>query len=142
VVVASLHSRFDMEPGPITDRVLRAFENPHMKIWGHPLGRLLLKRDPVQVDVERVIGSAAEKGIALEINCQPDRLDAPDPMIRAAAQKGVRFVISTDSHATTAFDNLVYGVGQARRGWLRREDVLNTRPVEEFLGALRRPARA
>jgi DNA polymerase (family 10) len=63
-------------------------------------------------------------------------------VIRGAAQKGVRFVISTDSHATTAFDNLVYGVGQARRGWLRREDVLNTRPVGEFLGALRQPVRA
>jgi DNA polymerase (family X) len=142
VVVASLHSRFDMEPAAVTDRVLRAFENPYMKIWGHPLGRLILKREPVQVDIETVTLAAAQKGIAMEVNCQPDRLDAPDAVIRAAAQKGVRFVISTDSHSTTAFDNLVYGVGQARRGWLRRDDVLNTRPVGEFLGALRQPARA
>lgn len=141
VVVASLHSRFDMEPAAITDRVLRALENPHMDIWGHPLARLILKREPVAVDVERVVEAAARHGVAVEINCQPDRLDAPDSMIRAAVRKGVRFVISTDSHATTGFDNLVYGVGQARRGWLRREDVLNTRPADEFLRALRQPAR-
>ena len=142
VVVASLHSRFDMEPAAVTDRVLRAFENPHMDIWGHPLARLIGKRDPVAVDVERVTEAAVRHGVAVEVNCQPDRLDAPDAMIRTAAQKGARFVISTDSHATTAFGNLVYGVGQARRGWLRREDVLNTRPVDEFLRSLRSGAGA
>jgi DNA polymerase (family 10) len=137
VVVASLHSRFDMEPAAVTDRVLRAFENPHMKIWGHPLARILTRREPVAADVERVVDAAIARGIALEVNCQPDRLDAPDVVIRAAAAKGARFVISTDSHSVTAFANLPWGVGQARRGWLTREHVLNTRPAAEFLTALR-----
>ena len=126
----------------MTQRLLRAMRMPVFKIWGHPLGRLILKREPVAVDIERVLEAAVRHGVAMEVNCQPDRLDAPDSVLRAAVQKGVRFVISTDSHSTTAFDNLIYGVGQARRGWLRRDDVLNTRPVDEFLGMLRHPGRA
>jgi DNA polymerase (family 10) len=137
VVVASLHSRFDMEPAAVTDRVLRAFENPHMDIWGHPLARILMKREPVAADIERVVDAAVQRGVALEINCQPDRLDASDLMIRTAAQKGARFVISTDSHSVSAFGNLPWGVGQARRGWLTSDHVLNTRPADAFLASLR-----
>jgi DNA polymerase (family 10) len=138
VVVASLHSRLDMERGPMTERVLRAFENPHLQIWGHPLARLLLKRDPVVLDVDRVIAEAGRRGIALEINCQPDRLDLPEAYLRPARAAGARFVISTDSHSTHAFANLGYGVGQARRGWLTDDDVLNTRDAAGCLAGLRR----
>jgi DNA polymerase (family 10) len=138
VVVGSLHARFEMEREAMTARVLRAFENPHLDIWGHPLARVLLRRDPVALDVDAALEAAIHHGVAVEINCQPDRLDLPDHLIRTAAQKGARFVISTDSHAVTGFDNLGLGVGQARRGWLGPEAVLNTRPAAEFLAELRR----
>jgi DNA polymerase (family 10) len=140
VVVASLHSRLDMDRGQMTERVLRAFENRHFQIWGHPLSRLLLKRDAVALDVDGVIAEAARRGIALEINCQPDRLDLPDPYLRPARAAGARFVISTDSHSVHAFANLRYGVGQARRGWLTPGDVLNTRGAANLLDGLRRRA--
>ena len=140
VVVGSLHSRLNMEREEMTARVVRAFENPHLDVWGHPLARLLGKRDPVSVDLDRAIEAAARHGVALEINCQPDRLDLPDALVHSARQRGVRFVISTDSHAVHEFDNLRYGVDQARRGWLRAEDVLNTRDTQDFLAGLRPPA--
>jgi DNA polymerase (family X) len=140
VVVGSLHSRLNMEREEMTARVVRAFENPHLDVWGHPLARLLGKRDPVSVDLDRAIEAAARQGVALEINCQPDRLDLPDALVHSARQRGVRFVVSTDSHAVHEFDNLRYGVDQARRGWLRAEDILNTRDAEGFLAALRAPA--
>jgi DNA polymerase (family 10) len=139
VVVGSLHSRLDMEREEMTARVLRAFESPHLDVWGHPLARLLGKRDPVNVDLDRALEAAARHGVALEINSQPDRLDLPDALVHSACQRGVRFVVSTDSHGVDEFDNLRYGVDQARRGWLRREDVLNTRDAEAFLAALRPP---
>ena len=140
VVVGSLHSRLNMEREEMTARVVRAFENPHLDVWGHPLARLIGKRDPVSVDLDRAIEAAARQGVALEINCQPDRLDLPDALIHSARQRGVRFVVSTDSHAVHDFDRLRYGVDQARRGWLRAEDVLNTRDAPDFLAALRSPA--
>jgi DNA polymerase (family 10) len=139
VVVGSLHSRLDMEREEMTARVLRAFESPHLDVWGHPLARLLGKRDPVSVDLDRALEAAARHGVALEINCQPDRLDLPDALVHSACRRGVRFVVSTDSHGVDEFHNLRYGVDQARRGWLRREDVLNTRDAEAFLAALRPP---
>jgi DNA polymerase (family 10) len=137
VVVASLHSRLSMERSEMTERVLRAFESPHLDVWGHPLARLLLKRDPVAIDLDRVLAAAAAHGVALEINGQPDRLDLPDHLLRVARDKGVRFVVSSDSHAAAQFDNLAFGVGQARRGWLEPADVLNTRTAEQLLAALR-----
>ena len=120
--------------------MLRAFESPHLDVWGHPLARLIGKRDPVSVDLDRAIEAAARHGVALEINSQPDRLDLPDAFVHSACQRGVRFVVSTDSHGVHEFQNLTYGVDQARRGWLRPEDVLNTRDAEGFLAALRAPA--
>jgi DNA polymerase (family 10) len=126
-----------MERSAMTDRVLRALENPYMKIWGHPTARLLMKREPAALDLEPAVESAVRHGVALEINCQPDRLDLSDALIRMAAQKGAHFVISTDSHATAAFDNVVLGVGQARRGWLEPRHVLNTQPAEGLLKSLR-----
>jgi DNA polymerase (family 10) len=140
VVVGSLHSRLDMAREEMTARVLRAFDNPHLDVWGHPLARLIGKREPVSLDLDRVVEAAARLGVALEINCQPDRLDLPDALVHSAAERGVRFVVSTDSHAVHHFDHLRYGVAQARRGWLRPEDVLNTRDAEDLLAGLRSPA--
>src|SRR6185436_11242722 len=90
VVVASLHSRLDMPRDDMTARLLRAFESPHMDIWGHPLARLLGKRDPVQVDIDRVLDAAARHGVTLEVNCQPERLDLPDHLLRPARDRGIR----------------------------------------------------
>ncbi|HEY2944126.1 MAG TPA: DNA polymerase/3'-5' exonuclease PolX [Vicinamibacteria bacterium] len=140
VVVGSLHSRLNMEREEMTARVVRAFESPHLDVWGHPLARLLGRRGPVSVDLDRAIEAAARHGVALEINSQPDRLDLPDALVQSACRRGVRFVVSTDSHAVHEFDNLRYGVDQARRGWLRAEDVLNTRDAQAFLAGLRPPA--
>jgi len=137
VVVASLHSRLNMERQEMTDRLLRAFENKNLHIWGHPLARLILKRDPVALDADSVFAAAGSRGIALEINCQPDRLDLPETLIRSARDKGVRFVVSTDSHSVQHFENLVYGVGQARRGWLGPTDVLNTKGADELVASLK-----
>jgi DNA polymerase (family 10) len=139
VVVASLHSRLNMESSEMTERMLRAFDNPHFHIWGHPLARLILKREPVALEVERVLDEAARRGIALEINGQPDRLDLPDSWIRTAKEKGARFVVSSDSHATAQLGHLVYGIGQARRGWLTAADVLNTGEAAALRSGLRRP---
>jgi DNA polymerase (family X) len=141
VVVASLHSRLDMEREAMTERMMRAVENPHFQIWGHPLARRLLKREPVKIDLEAVMAAAAARGIALEVNCQPERLDLPDHLIPKAKELGLRFVISTDSHAARAFETSTYGVDVARRGWLTADDVLNTRSADEFLSGLRRPTR-
>jgi DNA polymerase (family 10) len=138
VVVGSLHSRLDMPRDEMTARVRRAFANPNLDIWGHPLARLLLQRDPVALDLDAVLEAAVVHGVALEVNCQPDRLDLPDHLMRAARDKGLRFVVSTDSHAVQHFESLTYGVLHARRGWLTADDVLNTRDAEGFLASLRR----
>jgi DNA polymerase (family 10) len=137
VVVASLHSRLELDRAAMTERVLRAFESPHCQIWGHPLARLIGKREGVELDLAAVFAEAGRRGVALEINSQPDRLDLPDHLIRSARAHGVRFVVSSDSHSVRGFANLPWGVAQARRGWLTRQDVLNTRDAEAFLKALR-----
>jgi len=139
LVVGSLHSRLTMEAAEMTDRVLRALDNPRLHVWGHPMARLILKRDPVSIDVERVLRRAAERGVAFEVNGQPDRLDLADTWIRAARPMGARFVISSDSHTVQQFGNLRYGTGQARRGGLTPPEVLNTKSAEELLASLRRP---
>jgi DNA polymerase (family 10) len=141
VVVASLHSHFDLPREAQTERVLRALAHPSMHIWGHPLARHLGKREPVAIDFERVLAAAVDHGVALEINSQPERLDLPDHLLRAAADRGARFVIDTDSHAAAMFRNVDWGVAQARRGWLTAADVLNTRDLAAFRAALK-PRRA
>jgi DNA polymerase (family 10) len=137
VVVASLHSALDQERGAMTERLLRAFENPHIDIWGHPLARLIGEREPIAVDFDAVLAVAVKAGIALEVNGSPERLDLPDGLIRTAQKAGARFVISTDAHSVAQLDQLRWGVSQARRGWLTAAEVLNTRHVDGLLGALR-----
>jgi DNA polymerase (family 10) len=107
-------------------------------VIGHPTGRLLLKREPYQVEVGQIVDAAARAGVALEINCQIDRLDLNDVHAKLARDRGVNILIDTDSHSTKGFSLLDWGVIVARRAWLTPADVLNTRPLEEFRAALRR----
>jgi len=141
LVVASVHSAFNQDRQQMTDRLLRAIENPHVDILGHPTGRRLLKRAPYPVEMEAVIARAAELGVALEINAQAHRLDLNDAHARLARDRGVRLVISSDSHSQQGFQALEWGVLVARRAWLERGDVLNTLPFEPFTQALRRNRR-
>ncbi len=138
LVVASVHSAFNQDAAQMTARVVKALESPHVDILGHPTGRLLLKRDPYAINVDEVVAAAVRHGVALEINCQVDRLDLNDVHARLARDRGAKLVVSTDSHSAGGFGRLRWGVTVARRAWLTPEDVLNTRPVDEFLAGLRR----
>jgi DNA polymerase (family X) len=128
-VVASVHSRFDHQP---TERVLAAMESPFVDCIGHPTNRKIGKRSPAAVDIERVIDKALETGTFLEINSQPDRLDLTDVHARAAREAGLKLVVDSDGHQVSALDYVVLGVGQARRAWLRKDDVLNTRTWKQI----------
>ena len=127
VVIASVHSQFNQEPAKMTERLLKAVENPNTSMIGHPTGRLLLRRDAYQFDVDAVLHAAAHHKVAMELNAYPDRLDLCDRHLRLAKQHGVKIVINTDSHHTSHLEKMRYGVMQARRAWLTSEDVLNTR---------------
>ena len=128
-VVASLHTAFDRDP---TERILAAIDNPHVDCIGHLTGRRLLKRDGASVDVERVVARAVETGTALELNSQPDRLDMRDTHARLAGEAGVLVPVTTDAHSTGALAYAELGIAQARRAWLTKEQVLNTRPWREI----------
>jgi DNA polymerase (family 10) len=136
-VIGSVHSNMNMESPAMTDRLLRALECPHLRLLGHPTGRLLLHRDPFPFDFDRVVVEAVKRGVLFEINSSPERLDLSAPMIRAAKAKGARFCIDTDAHHPKHLDNIRYGLVTARRGWLESGDVLNTLPLPELLRQLR-----
>ena len=142
IVVASIHSNFSQDSEQMTDRLLRAIECPWVDVLGHPTGRLLLKRDPLKFDMTAVMDSVSRHGLAMEINCQVDRLDLNDAHARAARDRGIPLIISTDAHSVRALSRLQWGVQVARRAWVRASDVLNTRPVEELRASLRRNRRA
>ena len=137
-VVASVHSGFAQDQAQMTDRLLRAIEHPYVDVLGHPTGRRILKRAPYPVDIEAVIGAAARHGVAMEINCQIERLDLNEANARLAHERGVRLIVSSDAHARHAIARLRWGVLVARRAWLEPADVLNTRPFEAFRALLRR----
>src|SRR5579863_7060750 len=137
VVVASVHSYMSMERAEMTDRILAAMENPYTQIIAHPTGRLVLRREPFEYDMERVLDTAAARGIAMECNAYPDRLDLRDVHLRMAKHRGVKIVISTDAHSTLHLQMMKYGVITARRGWIEKKDVLNALPLEQFLASLR-----
>lgn len=137
VVIGSIHSRFDQPEAETTARLLRAVANPNLDILGHPSGRLLLRREPYAYDFEQVLAACRQAGVAMEINASPERLDLNALQARRCRQQGVPVVINTDAHHPRHFDNLRHGIATARRGWLEAADVLNTRPVEAFLAALR-----
>lgn len=138
LVIASIHSAFNQEPAQITDRMLQAIACPWVDIIGHPTGRLLLRREPYGVNVERVIAAAAEAGVALEINSQIDRRDLSDTHARLARDRGVAITIASDAHSARGFSVLRWGVLTARRAWLTAADVLNCRPLDGFRAGLRR----
>jgi DNA polymerase (family 10) len=138
VVVASVHSFFDLPRDAQTERVISAMQNRHVSIIGHPSGRLIGSRPAYEIDMERVIAAARALGCCLEINAQPDRLDLNDIHAHAAKESGVRLAISTDSHSVDGFRNMRFGVDQARRAWLTADDVINTRPLGELRKLLRR----
>ena len=137
VVIASVHSRFDQSREEMTARVLRAIENPYVRILGHPTGRLLLRREPFALDLGVVLRRAAELGVAVEHNAAPERLDLNDRDLRLAKDLGCKIVINSDSHDARNLGKMGYGVSQLRRAWLGPGDVLNTLGAEEILGALR-----
>jgi len=137
VVVCSVHSYMNLEREAMTERILAAIENPYTQIIAHPTGRLLLRRDAFDYDMEKILEAAHKQGVVMECNSYPDRLDLKDVHLRLAKQRGVKIVISTDSHSAGNLQFMKYGVKMARRGWLEKKDVINTLPVEKLLEALR-----
>jgi DNA polymerase (family X) len=137
VVIASVHSLFQQPKEQMTERLLKALENPYIRILGHLTGRLLLRRDSYEMDLTAVLKQAASVGVAVEHNAYPDRLDLCDIDLCRARELGCSIVINTDSHQVNHLDAMHYGVRQLRRAWLTKTDVLNTRPVGDFLGGLR-----
>jgi DNA polymerase (family 10) len=137
LVIASVHSVFNQEPAKMTERLLQAVENPNTSIIGHPTGRLQLRRDAYRFDMDAILTSAAKHKVAMELNSYPDRLDLNDIHLRQAKQRGVKIVINTDSHHTSHLDKIRYGILQARRAWLTKDDVLNTLPTERFAKAMK-----
>jgi DNA polymerase (family 10) len=138
LVIASVHSAFNQEAPKMTERLLRAVNNPHVSIIGHPTGRILLRRDAYPFDMEAVLKAAAQNKVAMELNAYPDRLDLNERHLRMAREGGVKVVINTDSHHTSHMEKIRYGVLQARRAWLTPADVLNTLPAEKFAQAMKR----
>jgi len=137
VVVCSVHSYMNLDRAAMTERLLAAIENPFTQIIAHPTGRLLLRRDAFDYDMERVLDACAKHGVAMECNSYPDRLDLKEVYLRMCKERGVKVVISTDAHTTTNLSFIRYGVTMARRGWLEKKNVINTLPCDEFLAALR-----
>ncbi|GAA2755746.1 DNA polymerase/3'-5' exonuclease PolX [Actinopolymorpha rutila] len=138
ICVASVHSHFNQTRAQLTRRLVRACENPHVNVIGHPTARLIGHRPPIDVDLEAVYEACAHTGTALEVNASPDRLDLGDENILAARRHGVRFAVDTDAHAVAHLDYLRYGVGTAQRGWLTADEVINTWPLRRLRTFLRK----
>ena len=140
LAVIAVHSHFDLPRARQTRRILRALERPHVAILAHPTGRLLGEREPYALDFERVLAAVRDRGCCLEVNGQPSRLDLDDPHLKAARDRGVMLSIASDAHSADQLVNLDAGVRQARRGWARKEDVINTRPLAAVRSFLRKAA--
>ena len=138
IVIGSVHSHMTLEAPEMTDRLLRALQSPHLHVIGHPTGRMLLHRDSYPFDFDRVVVEAVRRGVWLEINASPERLDLDGTLVRTARSKGARFTISTDAHHPKGLASMRYGVLTARRGWLGPKDILNTLPADNFAEALRK----
>jgi DNA polymerase (family 10) len=137
IVIASVHSQFNQDRAAMTDRLLKAISNPNTSLIGHPTGRILLRRDAYQFDLDAIFKAAAKHKVAMELNSYPDRLDLSDVHLRMAKQHGVKIVINTDSHHTSHMEKMRYGVTQGRRAWLTKDDVLNTLPTQTFAEAMK-----
>jgi DNA polymerase (family 10) len=132
-----VHTRFEQNREEMTARVLRAVENPHVRILGHPTGRLLLRREPFALDMGSVLRRCAELGVAVEHNAAPERLDLNDRDLRLAKELGCKIVVNSDSHDARNLGKMDFGIRQLRRAWLGPEDVLNTLAPDDLLAALR-----
>ena len=139
IVIASVHSHFNQTAEEMTARVLRALENPHVRILGHPTGRKILSREPYALHLEQVLQAAAAAGVAVEHNASPARADLSDLHLRRAKEIGCRIVVNTDAHSTEELDQMRFGITQLRRAWLTAGDVVNTVPTAEALLAQLRP---
>ena len=137
VASAAVHSHFEMNREDMTDRVLKAIENPNVDILTHPTTRQMQRREPIQLDIEKIIDTAKETGTILDVDSYPDRLDLKDEHIRKAVKAGAKLGISSDSHSTAHLHYLELGIAQARRGWASAKDVVNTMPLEQFKKALK-----
>jgi DNA polymerase (family 10) len=137
IVIASVHSLFNQPREEMTARILRAIENPYVRILGHPTGRKLLARDAYELDLPAILKRAGELGVAVEHNADPNRLDLCDRDLRMAKENGCRVVVNTDAHHVSSLEKMQYGIRQLRRAWLTPDDVLNTRSAKDFLAALR-----
>jgi DNA polymerase (family 10) len=132
VASAAIHSHFDMGKEEMTQRVQKAIENPNVDVLLHPTAREIQKREPIQLDLEKIMQTAKDNGAILDIDSYPDRLDLKDEHVKKAVEKGAKLSISSDSHSTTHLHYLELGVAQARRGWATAKDIVNTRSVEQF----------
>ncbi len=141
LVVAAVHSKFNLSREKQTERILRGLDNPYVTMLAHPSGRLIGEREPYDVDMAKVLRKAKERGCFMELNAHPDRLDLLDTHCRMAKELGVLVSINTDAHAVADYANMRFGVGQARRGWLGKGDVLNTRPLSGLRALLARSRR-
>ena len=133
-VIASVHSRFGMNAAQMTDRVCKALDDPHVTILGHPTGRLLLTREPYAIDMDAVLAHAAARGVAVELNADPHRLDLDWRLCRTARAHGALVAIGPDAHSVDGLDNIALGIGMARKGWLAATDVLNARELPALQG--------
>jgi len=138
LVVAGVHSQFHLSRADQTRRVLKAMDHPYFTILSHPTGRLIAEREPYDIDMSRVIRQARDRGCYLELNAHPERLDLSDVHCQMAREEGVLISIASDAHSLQDLDDLRHGIAQARRGWLTKDDVLNSRPLKDLLPLLRR----
>jgi DNA polymerase (family 10) len=138
LVVAAIHTRFNLSRAQQTERILRALDNPRVTLLAHPSGRLIGEREPYDVDMLKIVRKAKARRVYLELNAHPDRLDLTDTNCRMAKDEGVLVAVNSDAHDTGEFANLRYGIGQARRGWLARADILNSRSLPDLLPLLKR----
>jgi DNA polymerase (family X) len=138
LTVCSVHYNLNLSRDQQTERIMRAMDNPHFNILAHPTGRLINKREPYEVDLERLLAAAQERGCFMELDAQPDRLDLADIYCKLAKDMGVKLTIDTDAHSIRDLAFMRYGIDQARRGWLEPDDVLNTRPLKELRKLLKR----
>jgi DNA polymerase (family 10) len=136
VIIASIHARNKMDEAQMTERLLKVLQLPVFKIWGHPLGRLIQSRAPIECRIEEILDAVAASRAAIEINGDPHRLDLEPQWIRRARERGIKFIVSTDAHSTRGMDYLQFGIAMARRGWLQSSDVLNTLDATSFAEAV------
>ena len=138
VVIAAIHSRFNLPEKEMTKRIIRGIKNRQVNILAHPTGRLILEREPYRVDLKEVIKVAAGEGVIMEINANPRRLDLNDIHSRMAKDMGAKLIINSDAHSIDQLRLMKYGIFTARRGWLEQKDVINTYPLKKLLAILKR----